>query len=117
MESHRGKRFCQSCDECSRQNFPDDPPRFLARTPYGYHATALIGRELEDAGFSEVVIDTRAEQSRASSPRIPAVAYCQGTPLRNEIEARDAGKLEPVTDYVASVIADRPGSGEVAAKI
>ena len=23
-------------------------------------------------------------------PRIPAIAYCQGTPLRNEIEARDA---------------------------
>ncbi|TIV70448.1 MAG: methyltransferase domain-containing protein, partial [Mesorhizobium sp.] len=27
--------------------FPDDPPRFLARTPYGYHDTALIRRELE----------------------------------------------------------------------
>ena len=97
--------------------FPNDPPRFLARTPHGYHDTALIRSELEGAGFSHVVIDTRAEQSHASSPRIPAVAYCQGTPLRNEIEARDAGKLESVTDYVASVIADRHGSGEVAAKI
>ncbi|MDX8466236.1 methyltransferase domain-containing protein [Mesorhizobium sp. VK23B] len=97
--------------------FPDDPPRFLARTPYGYHDTALIRRELEDAGFSRVVIETRAEQSRASSPRIPAVGYCQGSPLRNEIEARDAGKLEAATDYAASVIADRHGSGEVAAKI
>ncbi|TGR16078.1 SAM-dependent methyltransferase, partial [Mesorhizobium sp. M8A.F.Ca.ET.202.01.1.1] len=90
---------------------------FLARTPYGYHDTALIRRELEDAGFSRVVIETRAEQSRASSPRIPAVGYCQGSPLRNEIEARDAGKLEAATDYAASVIADRHGSGEVAAKI
>ncbi|AZO70513.1 MULTISPECIES: methyltransferase domain-containing protein [unclassified Mesorhizobium] len=97
--------------------FPDDPPRFLARTPYGYHDTALIRRELEDAGFSRVVIETRAEQSRASSPRIPAVGYCQGSPLRNEIEARDAGKLEAATDYAASVIGDRHGSGEVAAKI
>ncbi|TJW82965.1 MAG: methyltransferase domain-containing protein, partial [Mesorhizobium sp.] len=86
--------------------FPDDPPRFLARTPYGYHDTALIRRELEDAGFSRVVIETRAEQSRASSPRIPAVGYCQGSPLRNEIEARDAGKLEAATDYAASVIGD-----------
>jgi ubiquinone/menaquinone biosynthesis C-methylase UbiE len=97
--------------------FPSDPPRFLARTPHGYHDTSLIRRELEDAGFSHVAIDTRAEQSRASSPRLPAVAYCQGTPLRNEIEARDAGKLESATDYAASVIADRHGSGEVAAKI
>ena len=97
--------------------FPDDPPRFLARTPYGYHDTALIRSELEEAGFSRVMIETRAEQSRASSPRLPAVAFCQGTPLRNEIEARDNGKLEAATDYAASTIADRHGSGEVAAKI
>ena len=97
--------------------FPDDPPRFLARTPHGYHDTALIRSELEGAGFSRVVIETRAEQSRASSPRLPAVAYCQGTLLGNEIEARDAGKLEAATDYAESVIAKRHGSGEVAAKI
>jgi ubiquinone/menaquinone biosynthesis C-methylase UbiE len=97
--------------------FPNDPPRFLARTPHGYHDTALIRHELGDADFSRVVIETRAEQSRASSPRLPAVAYCKGTPLRNEIEARDAGKLEAATDYAASVIAHRHGSGEVAAKI
>jgi ubiquinone/menaquinone biosynthesis C-methylase UbiE len=97
--------------------FPNDPPRFLARTPHGYHDTALIRRELEDAGFSRVAIETRAEQSRASSPRLPAIAYCQGTLLRNEIEARDAGKLEAATDYAASAIADKHGSGAVAAKI
>ena len=97
--------------------FPDDPPRFLARTPHGYHDTALIRSELEAAGFSHVVIDTIAEQSRAPSARLPAVAYCQGTPLRSEIEARDAGKLESATDCVAYVIANRHGSGEVAAKI
>jgi ubiquinone/menaquinone biosynthesis C-methylase UbiE len=97
--------------------FPNDPPRFLARTPHGYHDTALIRSELEDAGFSRVVIETRAEQSRASSPRLPAVAYCQGTLLRNEIEVRGAGKLEAATNYAASAIADRHGDGEVAAKI
>ncbi|MGN6551637.1 MAG: methyltransferase domain-containing protein [Pararhizobium sp.] len=97
--------------------FPDDPPRFLARTPHGYHDTALIRRELEDAGFSGVGIETRAEVSRASSPRVPAVAYCRGTLLRNEIEARDAGKLETATDCAAAAIAERHGSGAVAAKI
>jgi ubiquinone/menaquinone biosynthesis C-methylase UbiE len=97
--------------------FPSDPPRFMARTPHGYHDTALIRRELEAAGFSDVVIETRAEQSRASSPRIAAVAYCQGTVFRNEIEARAPGKLEAVTDYVESAIADKHGRGEVAAKI
>ena len=109
--------FADDVTKALAKIFPNDPPRFLARTPHGYHDTALIRSELEDAGFSGVMIETRAEQSRASSPRLPAVAYCQGTVLRNEIEARDAGKLEAATDYAASAIADRHGSGEVAGKI
>jgi hypothetical protein len=90
---------------------------FWARTPHGYHDTSLIRRELEGAGFSRVVIETKAEQSRAASPRIPAVAYCPGTVLRTEIEAREPGKLEAATDHAARAIADGHGSGEVAAKI
>jgi ubiquinone/menaquinone biosynthesis C-methylase UbiE len=109
--------FADDVTNALAKTFPDDPPRFLARTPHGYHDTALIHRELESAGFSRVVIETRAEQSRAPSPRIPAVAYCQGTPLRNEIEARDAGKLDAATDYAASALAEKHGRGEVAAKI
>ncbi|RUW24259.1 methyltransferase domain-containing protein [Mesorhizobium sp. M4B.F.Ca.ET.215.01.1.1] len=97
--------------------FPNDPPRFLARTPHGYHDKDLIRRDVEAAGFSHVAIETIAEQSRASSPRVPAVAYCQGTLLRNEIEARDAGKLQAATDHAEAVIKDRHGSGAVAAKI
>lgn len=109
--------FADDVTNALAKMFPSDSPRFMARTPHGYHDVALIRRELEDAGFSGVVIETRAEQSRASSPRIPAVAYCQGTLLRNEIEARDAGKLEAATDYAESAIAHRHGNGEVAAKI
>ena len=109
--------FADDVTNALAEIFPNDPPRFLARTPHGYHDTALIRSELEDAGFSRVVIETRAEQSRASSPRIPAVAYCQGTVLRNEIEARERGKLEAATDYAASAIAEKHGSGEVVAKI
>ncbi|RUX24355.1 SAM-dependent methyltransferase, partial [Mesorhizobium sp. M2A.F.Ca.ET.042.01.1.1] len=97
--------------------FPHDPPRFLARTPHGYHDKDLIRSDLAAAGFSDVAIDTRAEQSRASSPRVPAVAYCQGTLLRNEIDAREAGSLASATDYAEAAIADRHGRGAVAAKI
>jgi ubiquinone/menaquinone biosynthesis C-methylase UbiE len=109
--------FANDVTNALAEVFPSDPPRFLARTPHGYHDIALIRSELEKAGFSRVVIETKAEQSRASSPRHPAVAYCQGTPLRNEIEARDADKLQVATDYAASQIANKHGSGEVAAKI
>jgi ubiquinone/menaquinone biosynthesis C-methylase UbiE len=109
--------FADEVTNALAKMFPNDPPRFLARTPHGYHDTALIRSELVNAGFSRVVIETRAEQSRASSPRIPAVAYCQGTVLRSEIEARDAGKLDAATDFAASAIADRHGSRDVSAKI
>jgi ubiquinone/menaquinone biosynthesis C-methylase UbiE len=109
--------FANEVTNALAEVFPNDPPRFLARTPHGYHDTGRIRGDLEQAGFSSVTIVTRAEQSRASSPRQPAVAYCQGTPLRNEIEARDAGMLEAATDYAASAIAKRHGNGEVAAKI
>jgi SAM-dependent methyltransferase len=97
--------------------FPDDPPRFMARTPHGYHDTGLIRRDLAAAGFADVAIETRPDVSRADSPRIPALAYCQGTLLRNEIEARDAGGLEAATDFAASAIAERHGNGAVAGKI
>jgi ubiquinone/menaquinone biosynthesis C-methylase UbiE len=98
--------------------FPVDPPRFLARTPHGYHDTSAIARDLMQGGFrSTPEIETLAERSRAESPRIPAVAYCQGTPLRNEIEARGAAKLTAATDAAAQAIARRFGSGAVDGKI
>ena len=109
--------FADDVTRALAELFPHDPPRFLARTPHGYHDRALIEAELREAGFSAVTIETRSDQSRASSPRVPAVAYCQGTPLRSEIEARDAGALEAATDHAAAAIARRHGSGEVAAKI
>jgi len=109
--------FANDVTNALAEVFPNDPPRFLPRTPHGYHDTALIRTELEDAGFTNVVIETKAEQSRAPSPRIVALAYCQGTPLRNEIEARDPGRLEAATNHAASEIANKHGHGPVAAKI
>src|SRR6266702_2406002 len=32
--------------------FPDDPPRFLARTPHGYHDKTAIARDLAQGGFA-----------------------------------------------------------------
>jgi ubiquinone/menaquinone biosynthesis C-methylase UbiE len=97
--------------------FPHDPPRFLARTPHGYHDVALIREELRRAGFADISIETRADVSRSPSPRHAAIAYCQGTPLRNEIEVRDAGLLQLATDRATQAIASRHGEGPVAGKI
>jgi SAM-dependent methyltransferase len=98
--------------------FPDDPPRFLARTPHGYHHRADVERDLEDGGFaSPPDIHTVALRSTAASPRIPAVAYCRGTPLRNEIEARDKSRLSEATDLAAAAIERQFGPGPVDGKI
>ena len=96
--------------------FPEDPPQFLARTPHGYHDQALIEAQLSEAGFKQVACTTLTKASVAPSPRDVAVAYCQGTPLRNEIEARDATRLAEITDIAEQAIAQRFGSGEVAGK-
>jgi len=98
--------------------FPNDPPRFLARTPHGYYDRPTIERDLADGGFTaSPEITTVAARSRAKSSRIPAIAYCQGTPLRNEIEARDASRLGEATDIAAEAIARRFGREAVDGKI
>jgi ubiquinone/menaquinone biosynthesis C-methylase UbiE len=97
--------------------FADNPPQFLPRTPHGYYDEGLIRDELDEAGFSGASYETLDAVSSAPSPRHPAIAYCQGTPLRNEIEARDATLLEHVTDRAATAISDRFGNGPVEAGI
>ncbi len=109
--------FAKAATEAAAAIFPDDPPLFLARTPHGYHDVAQIRKDVEAASFGEVSIVTKEETSIASSPRHPAVAYCQGTPLRNEIEARDASLLEMVTDRTEEAIAASFGSENVIGKI
>jgi hypothetical protein len=72
---------------------------------------------LRGAEFANIKIETREEVSRAPSARAAAAAYCQGTPLRNEIEARDASLLQLATDRATEAIASRHGEGPVAGKI
>lgn len=98
--------------------FPTDPPRFMARVPHGYHDRAAIERDLRGGGFTTAAkFETVEARSVAASPRIPAIAYCQGTPLRSEIEARGASSLDTATDAAADAIARRFGAGRVDGKI
>jgi ubiquinone/menaquinone biosynthesis C-methylase UbiE len=97
--------------------FPDDPPQFLKRTPHGYFDHDQIRADLNRAGFAEAVIVSKEVESRAPSARQVAVAYCQGTPLRSEIEAREDGSLQRVTDIATDALEARYGKGPVAGKI
>lgn len=100
------------------KRFPEDPPSFLARIPHGYHDQSTIARDLGLGGFSRPPdLTTLAERSRATSPYVPALAYCQGTPLRAEIEERGPSRLVEATDIAAAGIERRFGSAEVDGKI
>jgi len=94
--------------------FPDDPVLFMRRIPHGYFDLHAVRRDLATAGFAAAPqTATMAARSRADSPRIPAVAFCQGTPIRNEIVARDAARLAEATDAAEEEIARRFGRGAV----
>jgi SAM-dependent methyltransferase len=97
--------------------FPDDPPMFLARTSRGYHDEELIRDQLGSAGFSPVAIERIEKISSASSARDVALAYCHGTPLRNEVESRDSGAVDQVTDLATAELEVRFGGGTITGKI
>jgi ubiquinone/menaquinone biosynthesis C-methylase UbiE len=97
--------------------FPHDPPRFMARTPHGYHDVERIREELTTAGFARISVEMVEGKSVAPSPREPAIAFCQGTPLRNEIVERDASRLEDATNKAAQALADRFGTGTIEGRI
>src|SRR4029079_4356883 len=97
--------------------FAHDPPRFMARTPHGYHDPERIRADVTAAAFTSISIETRQETREAETPRAVAIAYCQGTPLRNEIEARDASRLGEATEVATEALAQRFGRDAVDGKI
>ena len=101
-----------------RTLFPDDPPRFMARVPHGHHDLARIAADLLQGGFDTAPrTETVAARSRAASARVPAMAFCLGTPLRNEIETRDRSLLERAVEVATQAVAARFGAGPVDGKI
>ena len=97
--------------------FPDDPPRFMARTPHGHHDVGRIRQDLGAAGFTDISVASVDAKSKAASPRHAAVAFCQGTPLRSEIEARDASRLEEATNLATDALAERFGKDAIEGRI
>lgn len=109
--------FAQSVTSTAATFFPQDPPLFLARTPHGYHDLHQIHCDLRRAGFEDIKIHTLAAHSRAENARQPAIAYCQGTPLFNELAARDPDLIDTITARAAHDIERRFGTGPVSGKI
>jgi SAM-dependent methyltransferase len=107
--------FAEIASDAVAARFPRDPPQFLVRVPYTYNDAGVIRADLSAAGFAGIAIDTVALTGRAASHRDPAIGFCQGSPMRNEIEARDANGLQAATDAAADALAARYGIGAIAA--
>ncbi|MBX6320954.1 MAG: methyltransferase domain-containing protein [Rhodospirillaceae bacterium] len=105
--------FARVVTEAVAALFPGDPPSFLARTPHGHHDAAVIEAGLRRAGFARLEVEAVEGTSRAPSARDPAIGFCQGTPLRAEIEARDPAGLERATAAAAAALEHRFGPGPI----
>ena len=97
--------------------YPENPPQFLARTPHGHGLSSEIEGDVKAAGFGRCSLSQRDDISLAAGPEVPAIAYVQGTPLRNEIEARDPGGLERVTEAATAALRARFGDGPIEGRI
>ena len=114
--------FSDTVTAALAEEYEASPPLFLARTPHGYFDVDAITQDLRDGGFEgDVSNETIDHRSRADSASIPAIAYCQGTPLRNEIEQISGADIDTATAVAAAAIAKKfssPGEdGTVDGKI
>jgi ubiquinone/menaquinone biosynthesis C-methylase UbiE len=71
------------------QLFPADPPRFM-EIPYGYNDTEHLRKDLTDAGWENVQLETIRVQSLGPSAADFATGFAVGSPLTHELVARDA---------------------------
>jgi SAM-dependent methyltransferase len=105
--------FADVVTQALEEMFPSDPPRFLARTPHGHYDVSGLEQQLKAAGFAAVSAAAIDARSKAPSAREAALAYVQGTPLRNEVAARAPPTLEQATAHAADAIAKQFGTGPV----
>jgi len=104
----------QAVHEAATSLFPDDPPAFMARTPFGWHDQGRIRAMLAQAGFTDIQVEIMALETPAASAADFATGMCTGSPLRTELEARAPGGLEAIVDQVAAALTRRFGPGPVA---
>ena len=94
------------------RRYPSHESWFLERTPCGYRDPAIIQADLAAGGFIDCRIETVVLQGVAASPTAVATGFCQGSPMRAEIEALDPAGLQEATQAAAEAIAERFGDAE-----
>ena len=94
----------QIAHEAVASLYPDDPPSFFPRTPFGYANLPVIERDLRLAGFETVDCDTVHLVSNPVSAEDAATGLVAGCPLRGEVEARNREGLDPAIAAAANAL-------------
>lgn len=89
---------------------PSEPLTFMRRVPHGSLDHDVIRQDLEQAGFGTVRI-TSVDGTSTSTAAEAAVAFCQGTPFRGEIERHPTLHVDEATAIAEQALRDRWGSG------
>jgi ubiquinone/menaquinone biosynthesis C-methylase UbiE len=113
--------FSRMVNDAMTNTFPNDPPRFLPRTPYSYHNEAQLAADLKNGGFKNAPrFETINFRTTAESPNIAGMSICYGTPLRAEIDKHGPGSLEKAaaasSELIAQNLSAKP-TGKLQAKI
>ncbi len=99
------------------RRYPSHPSWFMERTPMGYRDEAVIRADMAAGGFADCTIATLVRSGHAQNASSPALGFCQGSPLRNEIEALEPSGLVAATEAVAAALAERFGAGAFQPKL
>jgi len=94
----------QALAEAVKATFPDDPPSFMHRVPFGYHDMVRIEADLHAAGFESIEAEPVEKRSRLESVEDAARAMVEGSPLRAEIEAQGPDALARAKNAAAAAL-------------
>jgi ubiquinone/menaquinone biosynthesis C-methylase UbiE len=105
--------IAQAMSDALAERFPNDPPMFLRRTPYGHSDVDLTRRQLAEAGFTHIDADVVTFANTCPSPADAAFGQCNGSPVRGEIEARDPTGIPAAAEAMTAFLEKRFGAGRI----
>ena len=102
-------------NQAMQQLFPDNPPQFMSRGPFSYYEPEWIERDLEEAGFTTIEIETVSATSRSGSAADAARGLVYGSPMGVELEDYGPGALDRVFDFLSQSAKEYEGPNGFAA--
>jgi hypothetical protein len=103
--------YAKTVHETVARFFPNDPPGFFKRTPWGFYDADVLRRLLETHGFGQVRVERVTLEARSPSAEALAMGLVRGNPLAKEIDDRKGHNeeiLAAATQALARLGGDTP---------